>query len=361
MSITDPCYSSIIGLTRTNCECLGCDADDEISDSGLYIDELEPLNSQLITNRADCEKGDLCQIMRTAREEAVKTFKKDLIIELMRWNELARLPFKGSIGTLKYTNSLTLNKTYSGIRIMGADVRSGYLMIKNIRTIFEENGFFNVYIYNNIGDLVETVLVQSVANTLTSNDVDIELPLHYDFLDNVKYFIIYESAGRTPKNVDAGCEWDICKPCFTKYHKGWEAWLMVSSYTTNTLAFIDSSSTLTGNSTMNGLILDVELICKTEEVICKDAFDFDGNPYAMSAAFAIQYMSGIRLIESFLGDTEINRYVVANRETLVNFRAVFLENYQKEIQFLGEKLDINNNDCLQCLDKYGFSKQTIWT
>lgn len=362
MSITDPCYEHIIGLSRTACDCFDYTADDMISDSDLYLDELEPLNSQLIVGREDCEKGELADIMRNARDEAIKTFKSDIIKELMQWNEPTRQHFKGSIGTLKFTNNVTLNTTYAGMRIMGADVRSGYLRITNIRTVFNETlAPFELYIYNNIGDLVETVLISSTAGVMDSNVVDIELPLHYDFLGNTTYFLVYETSGKTPKNIQSGCDWDTLHPCFTKCHKGWESWLMVSGYTTDDLtSFIDHNAYYGGTCLSNGLILDVELICKTEEVVCKDEMDYTGNPLAMSSAFAVRYMAGIKLIESLLGDTELNRYTMMNRETMVNFRAVFLEDYQKEIQYLGEKIDINNNDCLKCLDNYGFMKKTIF-
>ena len=361
MSTNDPCFEHIIGLTRSQCECLGCSSDDEISDSDLYLDELEPLSSTLIQALESCEKGDLCDIMRNARAEAVKKTKTDILKKILENNQPARAKFKGSIGNLATTDTLLLSQTYSGVRMLMADVRSGYMRITNIRPMFaEDHTGFSLMIYNNIGDLVDTVLLNAIADTLTANTVDIELPLHYDFLNNTKYFFIYASAGMNPYNLGVGCGWNEQNPCFHKHFKGWESWAMLSGYTTDTLNFIDHNI-YTGNiCNTNGLIFDVEFYCKSEEVICKDEFDYVGNPLAMSVAFAVLYQTAIYTVDTVFGDTEMNQLRMANGETLMNYRAKWVEDYDKEIAYLGQYIDINANDCFKCRDKYGFINRTIF-
>jgi hypothetical protein len=289
--------------------------------------------------------------------------KNDIIEGMKQFYEPSKLPFKGSIGTWKYTGSLTPQQNYTGIRLMAADVDSGVIRIKNIRTSFDEDlAPFEIYIYDNNNNLVETVLVFAEKDKLTSNIVDIELPLHYDYLDNVKYYFMYDSTGKHPKNIGSGCIWDVLKPCFTKYKKGWESWVMVSGYSKDDLTDFTDHQTYSGDiCTLNGIILDVEIICKMEEVICEDGFDFVSNPLAMSIAYATRFKAGINVIESMLGDSEFNRLLMANRESLINFRSLFIENYQKKIAYIAENIDVSNSDCFTCLDNWGFKKQTIYS
>ena len=96
MSVSIPeCYNSIIGLTRTDCECYGTIPDDAADSlSGLYIDELVGLS--FIQSMTDCDNGnDLFQNMVKARDNAITSFQADTNALLLENFKMRRNPFKG--------------------------------------------------------------------------------------------------------------------------------------------------------------------------------------------------------------------------------------------------------------------------
>ena len=55
-AINIDCYDYIIGLSQTECsDCYTIPSDADVSNSGLYIDELESL--RMLTSLENCEKG----------------------------------------------------------------------------------------------------------------------------------------------------------------------------------------------------------------------------------------------------------------------------------------------------------------
>lgn len=361
-TVSNPCYEHIIGISRTDCECFDFTDDDQISDSGLYLLELEPLNASWVQGREDCEKGTLAEIARNAREQAVTLTKNAILNEILKYNEYQRQPFTGGIGKFNYSGNRTINQTYRGLKIFCADIIGGVLKIKNIRTVFSTTDSFDILLYNNLGELIGTYPVNSIADQMEPNTVDIELPMHSEYIDNLEYTLIY--SGMTPKNISlVNCSaWSYDEPCCNQLgYKDWQDWVMVSGWTGDSLNFIDCHVPFLGSYYTNGLILDVELSCKCEEVICKDAFDFVGNPLAMNFALAVQLMGNINLIKSILGDTEISRLVLTARDTLVAFMNDFTKQWKDLIEKMGKNINIKLNDCYQCKDFYNITKSGIFT
>ena len=368
--ITNTCFDNIIGISRTDCECFDFTDDDKFSDSGLYLFELDPLNATWVKGREDCERGEVAEIARNAREQAVISLKNDLLNEMLQYNELKRSPYKGSIGKFNYTGNRNLTDTYAEMVFFCADVIGGLLKIKDIKTVFNNTTSFVIWVYNNLGELVGTYPVDSLANQLHSNPVDIVLPMHSEYVDNLVYHFVYSSSGMTPKNISLqSCgTWNTREPycnrgcsTFVGCDKGWESWLMVSGFQRDDLDFVDCNTPFIGSFFTNGLILDIELSCKCEDVICTDAFDFTGNTLAMNVAIAVRYKAAVNLILSMLGDTEISRLTVMNKETLANFMNLYEKEYNKLILSMAKNIDIGLNDCYQCRDFYGMTKSGIFS
>ena len=84
MSVNTDCYENIIGLSRTECTCYDDDkpADFDTSESGLYLDELEPLDQ--LEGLDNCEKGSVWEAMEKARENAVRFFIQDTNSKLLQ-------------------------------------------------------------------------------------------------------------------------------------------------------------------------------------------------------------------------------------------------------------------------------------
>lgn len=376
MTIDIRCLTYAIGLSQTSCECFEYPDLASRSDSGLYLDEFEPLSSTLVEQRNDCEKGSLSDLMEKARNEGIILFEKDLMNELLKRYKLKRAVFNGEVGQRIYNNNLNLSQNYAVVRMPVADVVSGYAEISSINTLFAEDGVFDLYVYNNFNELVDTLSLTSIANTYNRNPVSLELPLHSDQVENLEYFFVYESAGRTPKNNQLNCRSCVCPYTFnmeqpywtmTPLQDGWEIWSMFQGCQLNSLDFMCLDSCYTSLYNMMGLTFDIKFKCKVTETIClgdgtDTGLDFEADVDALRIAEAIRMKSAVKLMLSILAAPQINRYVLANRETIIDIKNAVVTDYAALIKEIAETIDIHkNNDCLDCRDETGFSTVGIFS
>jgi hypothetical protein len=208
------CYEYIVGLSRTNCICYTIPADAETSLSGLYIDELESLGA--ILSSVNCENnGDVFEQIERARQIAVTTFQADTNALIMQGFKLRRQNYKGSIGRAVAKQALIQSVgEYYGTRMYCANVKSGVLHITSIGTLFTQTGTIDLLIYNNLGDLITTLTLNTEANKHKQNIVDLELPLHSPYIENLEYYFIYLAAGNSARNNDLKCNCGGFKPHF---------------------------------------------------------------------------------------------------------------------------------------------------
>lgn len=360
---TPSCFTYIIGLSRTNCACFEYPADAAISDSNLWLDELEPLNSTLVKGRGDYEKGGLADLMYNAREQAILAFNSDIVKELLKNNEFNKSFYTGGIGRACYTNDLTINDTYAGLRMLCSCVKDGYIHITNIRTIFSTTGTIDLMVWNNLGELINTFTLNVTVGTYEDNAIDLSLPMYSDYIDNLEYYFIYDATGQIPKNISLNClcgGWVPDSPCFNSCNKGWEQWVMIGGMTRDDLNFSDCPLSYPCNQYTNGLLLNVEFKCDVWKLICRDQLDFTYDNFTFKYAEVVRLKGGELLTTSLLGSPEINRYTTMNRETLASARSLFIEQYAEKMQWLGENIDVTKNDCLNCKEPTGIRKQTIW-
>ena len=68
MSLTPACFENIIGLSRTPCPCVeDLNADAVVSESGLFLDELDGLSINMLNAGVDCGQGTLWEMLARAR------------------------------------------------------------------------------------------------------------------------------------------------------------------------------------------------------------------------------------------------------------------------------------------------------
>ena len=371
MSYQLDCFDNIIGLSRTLCSCYDSNkpADYNTSLSGLYLDELMPLTA--FKSLLNCENGnEIWTLLDRSREQAILNFRADANALLLKNYKLKRKPFYGHIGKIKYSDALTITTgDWVGIRIFCADVVSGVLKIKNIGALFSETGSFTLYIYNNMNELVDTVTINTVANTHTSNDiVDIELDLHSDYVENLEYYLIYQKNGLTPKNNIVDClscpkyTFDTCNPIFkwsqTNKQYGWAEYCMVGSFKRTDISDLSDLDSITGDY-MYGLTLEVELKCKIAEVWCKDELDFESNPIARAMALAIRFKSGELFLNDVMLSSNINYERLINGEAHNKAREIFAEKYAEMMEYISENVDVYATDCFECKDDLNMGIKTI--
>jgi len=364
------CYESIIGLTRSDCECyVGMPDSAHDSLSGLYLDELVGLG--FIQSMTNCDNGDdLWLNMGKAVDNAISVFQADTNALLLRNFRVRRNPFRGGIGRITSGNVSLLIGNYLGVRFYCDNVKSGVLQIRSIGTIFRDTGLLSLSIYNNLGDLLGVYDLNTVADVHTQNAVDIELPLHSDYADHVEYFFVYQYDGNLiPKVNDIKCSCGSFKPkfdCGNPYFRvnhdtiyGWADWLMVGGINSVSLPDFTDCGCRTNNN-MYGLTFNVDLRCKIGEVLCLDSLDFEGNPLAAAMALAIQNKAGEILGTWVLQSGNLNRFTLINTEQFITDVSNYKATYNQMVKYIAESADITQNDCLSCLDVYKMAKRGIF-
>lgn len=372
MSIVIPdCYESIVGLTRTDCDCFD-NSPDSAADSlsGLYIDELIGMN--FVQAATDCAVyDDLFAKMQKARDNAIAIFQADTNALMLRNFRMRRNPFKGGIGRVA-TNPMTLIAgNYLGARFYCDNVKSGVLHIKSIGALFNQSDVVSLSIYNNLGELLHEIDLNAVAGAHTQNAVSIELPLHSDYVDHLEYFFLYQYDGViVPKVNDLKCNCGGFKPrfdCSNPYYQsrhdtvyGWADWVMVGGVNSSELPDFTNCSCKSVSNYLFGLTFNVELRCKIGEVLCHEQMDFEGNPLAGAMAIAIQNKSAELLVNSILQSGNLSRFTMINTEQLITDGGNFKATYEQMIKYIVESADITQNDCFACKDVYEMAKRGIF-
>ena len=369
--IVPDCYDHIIGLSRTNCECYDIPAEAEESLSGLYLDELESL--AIINSIKDCENNnDTFAMMDRARQIAITNFQGDTNALMMDSFKLRRNNYSGAIGRAVYKGSVaqTTGQFY-GVRIFCNNIKSGVMVIKNIGTMFEQTGTIDLQIWNNLGDLIDHVMLDTEALKHHKNKVSIELPLHDKYIENLEYFFVYQSGANKALNNDLKCNCGGFKPYFDKekpyFHQlqqdrnyWWSNWVMAGTYHVDTLPDFNiyNSSRTCGNQ-MQGLTFEVELKCKISEVLCYESLDFESNNLAIAMAVAIQNKAASIMGNWIVNTANLNRFTMINGEQMLENIKAWDKVYIDMVKYIASEADITVNDCLACKDIFEMAKRGI--
>lgn len=372
MSVIIPdCYESIIGLSRTNCDCYDIPSDASESLSGLYIDELESL--AIINSIKDCENNnDVFEQMAKARALAIISFQGDTNALMMQSFKLRRNNFSGAIGRAVYKGVVSQTTgQYYGVRMLCSNIKSGVLQIKNIGTMFEQTGTIDLQVWNNVGELVEEFTLDTEAGKHHKNTVVLELPLHNKYIENLEYYFVYQSGANKALNNDIKCNCGGFKPYFDKdkpYYNQlqqdrnfwWANWLMAGSYNVATLPdySVAQSSRTCGNQ-MNGLTFEVDLKCKISEVLCYESLDFESNNLAIATAMAIQNKGGSIMGNWVISHGGLSRFKLLDTEQMLENIKKWDKVYIDMVKYIASEADITVNDCLACKDIFEMAKRGI--
>ena len=356
------CYENIIGLSRTECTCEDPKGDFELSYntslSGIYLDELAPIN--MIIGLEGCEK-DVWEILNRARENGVKDFVSDAFQVLMKRRKLRQNAWSGILGRRKQTKDRSIQTTYAGVQMFCKSVKSGTVKITKIYTLFNFTGNVTVTVYNNFNENLGSYLLNTVADTLTENDItDLELPLFTQWADNLTYYFTYTLGANQPRDntLDcSNCNQNMNAPSFIPnrphFHRsqtethGWANYLQVGGFETNELEFEENSPG--ASCYMNGLVFDLELKCNIHELFCIDALDFRTDPLALSIAHAIRIKAAI-LLANDIFTSKLNYWNMINREYLANEQKQWEETYKDMLEHIAKKVPLTRNDCWTCDD-----------
>lgn len=363
MSTVSDCLSKIIGLSETNCSCLisGKPIDAGVSNSGLFLDQLDGLNLKLVSSTGNCEEGGLWDILAKSRDNAIKDFRADFQQALLTKYKYKRIPFTGQIGTTEWKNNLSLNTNYAGVEFFMDQIIGGTMEVRRIGLLFGASGTFDITVYSSIDEgVVANYTVTAIADTLTwfTIPAPLVLDMNNESGSYPRYFFTYQVASApAPKDNQAGCGcsnkvykyyWDAINPRFHSFEKDrWSEYVMITGVTGNTNTLVGRDSWGTQNY-MNGLLFDVSFKCAIKDLICKEQLDYETNPYAVAMAYAVRYKAGIILVDKILASGNINRFTMMDRERLMGKKNTYQKEYQTRIDWLTQEINYKANDCLQC-------------
>lgn len=346
-----PCFENVIGFAREECPCVDdWDASYAISDSGLYISELQGMALKVLNSLGDCE--DLWQKMTNARENAINAFKLDLVQALTKFKEPVRRTFSGDIGgryseTGKKITGLIAEADYYGIR-MFSDINGGKYILRGVSLILDSTETVNLEIYDEY-DLLYTVSIDSVADRPHRTDITpIELTLDRN------YYFLVAPAGRAYSNKltcnCGGYRWcfNIDDPCYKQSRDGWTEWVMAGGVYGNTLSDREDWN-ISGRA--SGMILHGNFVCDVFDAFCRDDSDFVNNEVDASMAWAILYKAGEFLTTYIIGSTEVSRYTLLGVEQLNENRIYYAQRYAVMLDWLAQNMP--DNDCLKCRPPQG--------
>lgn len=366
------CYSHIIGLSSSGCNCYGIYRPEDYNESlsGLYITDLMQLKQ--INELESCEKPLIWSILDTARDNAIRAFISDTNALLMNNFSLERQPFYGGIGQKKARDNRSIDELYGGIRIKCARINSGVMIVKNIGTIFNETGTVILHIYNNFNEKVgDDITLNVVANTPTDNvlSTPIELPLFSKHGD-LEYFFVYLLT-KTPKANLVNCNCGQFKPSFSSempYYKwrhvgvnAWANFIMVGGFETDSLTDFDQDMPVNASNYMNGLFLDLELKCKVQETLCKDGLDFEGNPLAISMAYAIRYKAAELIADAILSSGDPDVQTLVNAEGFAEAREEWIDKYNEMTTYIASNVSVQTSDCLCEKNVFGLTSKGVFS
>lgn len=325
MSYVD-CFDNVVGLSQKDCDCFSTDGTESLS--GLYVDDLVELSD--VFQLVNCQNGDdVSEVIENGLNQAKREFMADFYVNILNNFKPKRVPFVGQIGKSTYKNGMKLiNGKVAGVRIFCNNIEAGILKINKIGGIFSNTGTVNLTIFNNLDELVDEITINTLANKHIFTDVNLELPLSNDGVDNLEYYIYYDTNTlNQPKDNEIKC--GTCgyfKPRFNTNHPyfignhgeqyNWSNWVMVGGLYCDPqdtwMTFCDRV-TYTSNF-MYGLTLQVEISCNSNQIICNENMDYAKNPIHHAVAHAIRYKTGVIILDKILRSGMINRLTLLNRD-----------------------------------------------
>ena len=348
------CFNSIIGFSRKEDLCVLDDWDDSyaVSDSGLYVDELPGFPQRFVASLGG--NYDTWEKMTNALENAIGSFKLDVLQAILKYKEPSRSRFKGDIGGKSFTNTLT-SCTYQGLR-MYSNVIGGAYILRGIYLILDTTEAVTLEIYDEY-DLLYTYHLTATAGKPTYNSITpLSLPLDRN------YYFLYQTTGKSYNNkLSCNCgghHWcfSMNNPCFGPSRDNWTQWAMVAGVCGDVLA--DRADWGTYNEA-RGLILHGDFNCDIIGSLCNEYSDFTGaNEIDYAIAFALWYKTGEYLSISIMDSEEVSRRTLLGTEQWESNKEFYNQKYQGMIDFIAENFEEDRNECLKCRDPYGFRLQS---
>jgi len=350
------CLNNIIGLTKKDCDCIDnsmvTDPVDQypadwykLSTSGYYIDRLEGIVSiDAMKDVVNCQ--EFAEFVKDIIDDSIRDTAKDISASINERYKKKETNFVGFIGTRTANKTLNLDGNYAGMKLNIVERTGAVIVIKGIGLFLDTTSVFNVLVYRrytetDIIELVDTIEgVNSTANAYTSNLLEepLLLPMEIENEGEIEYLFLYEMNGMQPRNNDAHCgqcgrkERDLKK--------------LIYSYGGVKGDDIDEMGGWSTSDYNHGIVLDAEIRCNAEAIICTM---FNASPeWSSYVAQAVLYKSAWKIHKAILSSNNITNEIMTNRETVEANMEEFDSEYLTRITYLSQNVDLSLNGCYVC-------------
>lgn len=385
MSVPAACFENIIGLSRTDCPCVE-DAPQgaNVSESGLYLDELPGLNLQKLNATQSCGGGGLWVKLERARTLAIEETSTELMACIAANSEPARGIGRSMIGEDKKVTAAAhkLTRPFHGLTLQTAKVVGGTFVIEAIGTAFKPTPGMPDTIVLNVYEREEdsstplaTYVLPIEGNKVRWTEIEpLTLSMEALGMTNPRYWLLYEPyAGAQAMNsvINCGCGgfapyWDPERPQYAsmqqKQGRLWADWCMAAGTYGSDLASRDAWSVENATS---GLLLRVRFDCDERSTFCTGTPNYATDPIQKVLAHAVRFRAGYNLLTDLLNSTEINRWTMTAGEQMAELRKEYESEWQKRLRDylcpeLTSKANINRyGDCRRCKNHHGVRRGTI--
>jgi hypothetical protein len=341
------CFQDVIGISRKADLCTSTGA--YTSDSGLYLDELPGMNLRIINTAGG--NADLIEKMEFAGENAINAFKVEVMAEILKTKEPARIKFIGDIGGKSFSAKLD-SDTYHGLRTY-SDVIGGSFTLRGISLLLDVTEAVNLLIYDEYS-LLHTIALTSQSGQPKYTSIT---PIQLTLAGN--YYFIYQTSGNCYNNKltcnCGGTKWcfNPFQPCYKVSRDRWTEWTMAGGIHGTDISLREDWPT---SREAHGLILHGDFGCDTLGMLCSEHSDWSGNQVDAAIAWALVYKAGSFLMTYVMDSEEVSRYTLLGVDGLTANLQFYEAKYKEMIEFVAANIEENRNECLKCRAPFGYKR-----
>jgi hypothetical protein len=364
------CLDNIVGLSRTTCDCwdTGKPIDFNTSLSGLYVSDIIPL--EYTGGATDCEKGNVWDILATAKSQGLKTLLADLNANFAIRNDDRFAPFSGYIAGEKNNTqqSLQANNTLAGIRLTPHQIKGGKIVIHGVSlNISGYVGPLDVEIYssNDLINPIDTVSVNVSGSGFDSADFASPVVLDisdrdaqgYTFNDpDLEYYIVYQMpvGGRYANNqiFTGGTCCGRTKGVYGSRQYPFLQYTQVSGIEAPATSDLPSPSM--SDTLAKGLRIKADYYCDKLQWLCYLSYDQTAAnapihaEYARMVSYTTQQIIAKNVCSLILSSNNINSVTIWSTEKIMGMHNHFKKNYMEASLWLAANYPKDMMDCLTC-------------
>lgn len=340
------CLNEIIGLFENDCDCITKGLSSEeikeltTSKSGLFIDtDLNgAINLQALNSESSCK--NMITYFKNGKNAAVKKFEADILAGITQKYTDAGGNYNGLLGKPSHVGDLNVYKDFQYFKMKAVQPSDADITIKNVRIGVSKSAIIEVHIIRvaqgeTTAEIVETKTAQSNAGMFVQIEFNAHLPITFDGR-TYDYYIVWE-------RPDGVFPFDTKADCDCGGNRTYQNFISISGGEVDTLGQLYNGKE---TSFSHGIIVDVEIRCKTNKLICRDYKNRDA--ISVTTAWAILYSTAANIIDAILMNTEINRYTTMNREAMYGLRNHFRKEYNTRMIYLTETINVTSSDCFIC-------------